>query len=166
MLRDATILSKRECINMKTLLKVTISKSPAEIKSLLYQYACSVENWNMFIKQAEGASWLPFPERDVCRVDTGNNAKEISKNKVYQNKTFSNQYVCIIHGKGNHTTEKCFTIQKLEKNGWKKTKTINEIKDETSSEQYEFNKFSNIYSCDTSKKYSNPFFCGDTNKWN
>lgn len=82
MLRDATILFERECINMKSLVELTIFKSPFEIKSLLYQYACSAENWNMFIQQAEEASWLPFPEKAICRVDVENNVKEISKNKA------------------------------------------------------------------------------------
>ncbi|KAF9762395.1 hypothetical protein NGRA_2048 [Nosema granulosis] len=103
---------------MEFLLKLTISKAPSELKSLLFQYACSSGDWNNFIKQAEEASWMAFPDRSINSVES---SKSNVMNQPIQNKEI-NSAVCIYHGKGNHSTEKCFTIIRLEKLGWKRIK--------------------------------------------
>ncbi len=155
LLHNATILFERDCINMKSLLKQTISKSPPEIKSLLYQYACSANDWNSFIKEAEEVSWLPFPEKTICPVTYENRQNERRQADV---KTQRSRLICLIHGKRNHSTERCFTIMKLEKNGWKRVGTVREIKEEVNNELLDLNKFSNIYSCASFSTNPNPFF--------
>ncbi|KAF9758233.1 Retrovirus-related Pol polyprotein from transposon, partial [Nosema granulosis] len=156
LLSDATLIFERGCINMEFLLKLTISKAPSELKSLLFQYACSSGDWNTFIKQAEEASWMAFPDRSINSVES---SKSNFRNQSIQNKTINNS-VCIYHGKGNHSTEKCFTIIRLEKLGWRRSKHVREIKEhETEDVQENGNKFTNIYSCCSIKiKHKNPFF--------
>ncbi|KAF9762432.1 hypothetical protein NGRA_2020 [Nosema granulosis] len=76
LLADTTTIFERGCINLKFLLKLTISKVPSEIKSLLFQYACSSEDWNTFVKQAEEAAWMACPSSTINRVESARVTKK------------------------------------------------------------------------------------------
>ncbi|KAF9760593.1 Retrovirus-related Pol polyprotein from transposon [Nosema granulosis] len=158
LLRDATFLYEKECINMKSLVRLTISKSPSEIKSLLYQFACTSGNWSNFIKETEEASWLAFPEKAINRVGSEPINSKSSSMKSFEVRKF----VCKLHGRGNHSTESCFTIKKLEKLGWMRKYGVNVLSNSNGKmEEHEgCNKDFNVYSLDTVLECTskNPFF--------
>ena len=153
MLSDANTLFERGCISATSLFQFVISKAPDSIKGIIYE-AATKGDWNYFMTRASEVSWIPF--------NTTNNmyskSNEVEIYKMYNRRKESNVkrkfYCCEIHGKGNHSSDRCITIAEAKKFGYKLTK-INSINAED-EEQHNLNKNINHYSC--INKIGNPFY--------
>lgn len=65
-LRDANLLLDKGCLNVKSLMKLVIARSPEALKGTLYQSACNSRGeWQVFMKTAEDSIWLAYPESNL-----------------------------------------------------------------------------------------------------
>lgn len=104
----------QEYIN--SLIKQVISKSPLELKAMLWQTACSSPDWTRFLRQAEEASWIAFPEQTSPLVCAIKERKEAFVKKRFPNKrniSVKKKEFCKFHGECQHSTDECFTIKKI-----------------------------------------------------
>ncbi|KAI5151821.1 hypothetical protein ENBRE01_2410 [Enteropsectra breve] len=132
LLKDATLIFRRKCINLEALIKQVIVRSPGDIKSLLLQAAQNSPNWQSFVKSAEDAAWIAFPERIIneCSIESDNSVERINyKNTKMKS---SRKLYCKLHGECQHSTENCMTIKLVEQKGWKKesNNNVNLIKED------------------------------------
>lgn len=65
LLLDATEIFGRECIHSGPLIKQVIVRSPGDIKSLLLPAVETSSSWPGFVKKAEEAARVAFPERII-----------------------------------------------------------------------------------------------------
>lgn len=110
---------------------------PDTIKAFLFQVACS-DDWWEFMKAAEESCWLCFPENkeEEIRIESESKLVQVMQEKRFNKQTKRNtddrRKKCIIHGTGNHTSEKCRTLQKLKEKGLvvQRERKINQITEE------------------------------------
>ncbi|KAI5150447.1 hypothetical protein ENBRE01_1499 [Enteropsectra breve] len=65
LLKEATQIFEKGLINKQALIKMVIAKSPSELKSYLFQTACSAPDWITFVKNAEDSAWIAFSEKSI-----------------------------------------------------------------------------------------------------
>lgn len=107
-------------------MKQVIARSPVEVKALLLQAINGGCNWNDFMKYAENASWIAFPEKIV------NSLSSTEKNLQFKKTNFNNSVkgkggkgFCRLHGETNHSMIDCHIIKLVESKGWsRKTNKI------------------------------------------
>ncbi|KAM0686526.1 hypothetical protein COBT_002249 [Conglomerata obtusa] len=89
LIQDATHINLRKEIKTETLMKFVISKTPAELRTLMFQIAYENSDWEDFIRRTEEIMWIPFPE---IIVDMNNNTEariiEIRENKYKKKAIF------------------------------------------------------------------------------
>ncbi|KRH93508.1 pol polyprotein [Pseudoloma neurophilia] len=166
LLQDATLLHDRQLLQTKPLVQLLITKSPAEIKTLLYQKGQVTERWDEIVKIAEEASWIAFPDSLNISNTTQVNATlgNVSNKQEFQRRSnnFGNKNKkppknCEFHGRCAHTTEECYILKKaegiLKKSPPSKTNSAmqNVAGEEENEEAY-------IYSTFDLKFHKNPFF--------
>jgi hypothetical protein len=69
LLRDARIVKSTRGVNVEHIMRQVISRSPAGLKSLLLQVAHQCVGCEEFLRQAESAAWVVFPEQIIGRVE-------------------------------------------------------------------------------------------------
>ncbi|KCZ73926.1 hypothetical protein H311_05113, partial [Anncaliia algerae PRA109] len=124
----------KQYLPSEALVDIVISKSPKEIKTLLWQAKLNGKNWIEVVKMAEELACLAY--NDEMKVQKNSDLEKFNQKKsdeeiieinkieksnydIGKNKNY-NIKKCILHGKCRHSTEECFSIKKLEKNGWSK----------------------------------------------
>lgn len=118
MLQDASLLFNKNLINVEPLIKLVISRSPPELRTLFYQFTYENSDWNEFVKKAEECMWLPFPETatqigEINHIQpyskrnsqTRSSGNKQQRNKYQNNKNFGQ--FCEVHGECGHTSETC-----------------------------------------------------------
>lgn len=106
MLKEGTLLLERGLITVKSLMNMTISKSPIEIKSLLYQIASNtMGDWQEFIRIAEDSSWMAYPEKGHSD-SLFSNAIQHGEKRLMK-KTYTKKRFCLLCGEGNHSSNYC-----------------------------------------------------------
>ncbi|MGL5707633.1 MAG: retroviral-like aspartic protease family protein [Aeromonas sp.] len=154
LLRDATAIFEKKMMSNETLAQMIVTKSPSEIKALLYQTALSVSSWDAFVQKAEEVSWIAFPDKMLTRVE------ENRKSNPNMNRPFKKRMkkFCVLHGEGSHSTRECKRLDEMleleRKDINSKKKNVYEV--EIDREPGAENKNSFIYS--HFSKNSNPFF--------
>ncbi|MGL5706969.1 MAG: retropepsin-like aspartic protease [Aeromonas sp.] len=138
LLRDASLLLNKGCINGRSLIQRVISKSPTEIKSLLIIKAETSGSWDSFRKTAEESAWVAFPEKIVNSVERRIKQEEEDQQPTetvrIQRQTdqrIKKSLFCQIHEYGNHKTNECHIVKLVESKGWvrqrKQSKTDNDF---------------------------------------
>lgn len=61
-------MAKNNAMNIKLIMKNIIERAPGEIKAILNTESHNADTWFEFLKGAENASWIAFPEKIVNRV--------------------------------------------------------------------------------------------------
>lgn len=112
-------------MNVQALTKQVISKSPSELRALLWQTAIGSPDWATFLRQAEGAAWIAFPERiqdvnafavqEKYNVKSSRQFRHTKSELKFDNKK---QKLCKFHGQCQHRTTDCSVIKKLKEMGW------------------------------------------------
>ncbi|MGL6008340.1 MAG: hypothetical protein ACRC1D_02700 [Culicoidibacterales bacterium] len=129
LLKDAKIIIMTHGVSKEHAMRQVIARSPAGLKSLLLQVAQQGVEWEEFLRQAENAAWVVFPERIVGRVSEEHKMAEIGRIdsglKKYSNKKEHGMgsqkdgneklWYCHLHGKGDHSTKFCNVVKLLEK---------------------------------------------------
>ncbi|MGL5708894.1 MAG: reverse transcriptase domain-containing protein [Aeromonas sp.] len=175
LLKDAKLIIAARGVSKEHAMRQVIARSPAGLKSLLLQVASQGVEWEEFLRQAESAAWVVFPERIIGRVIEDHQEAEIGLIKKYTRekekfKRFNNNFkgvegermwFCHIHGKGDHSTKFCKVVKLLESKGWTRNKNKNGIRsvNENFNEENEINS-NDSYLSKRSKKQirRNPFF--------
>ena len=73
LLREASTIFERGCINAEPLMKQVIARSPSELKPILLLAAQQGCSWVTFLRHAENNGWVAFPEKIVNHIYQGNN---------------------------------------------------------------------------------------------
>lgn len=105
-------------------------RSPGDIKSLLLQAASQSGTWGAFIKKAEDAAWVAFPERIINEIAREESGEAIEAN--YPRKLNAKKY-CRLHGEGFHMTKECDIVKLVESRGWIR-KTISQASNKKDSD--------------------------------
>lgn len=123
LLKDARKIKEGKGISVSHLMREVISRAPAGIKSLLLQIAGNGASWETFLREAENAAWIVFPEKILGGVEPQSlDAKDVLYiSKGSKNPAKAKEQFCHYHGKGNHTTNKCEVVKKMEEQGWSRT---------------------------------------------
>lgn len=155
-------------------MKLVIARSPADIKSLLFQMVEQKQTWEMFLKTAEEAAWMAFPNKDrIAHADNTiaqfqtqrrGNANLYNQNRAFNYRQARNQRKtrlhCSYHGPCSHTTAQCMVLAQMNEKRQSQSKPtkINQInqEDEPSNEKSE-NKVTLNYSSIRELSNKNPF---------
>jgi hypothetical protein len=110
-------------------MRQVIARSPAGLKSLLLQVGQVGVQWEEFLRQAENAAWVVFPDKIVGRINTNEN--EVRRSSYVENKkdfedmvskVTKRSGIAIYMEKGNHSTKFCKVVKLMESKGWKRNK--------------------------------------------
>ena len=150
MIDDATRIKEGGIINLRSLAKQFIVRCPPEMKAYLFQAAYS--SWDEFIKSAENAVWMAYPDKIPSAADFIPQSYVVAptSKRKWSNKL---EKFCAIHGKNGHSSEECKTIAKLESAGWRRNKKSENRSINSIEEDSEENKNSLNYSSP-----KNPFY--------
>ncbi|MGL5708890.1 MAG: retropepsin-like aspartic protease, partial [Aeromonas sp.] len=161
MLNEITLILTGQQINLESLIRLMIQKSPPELRTLLFQISYENPDWQDIMKKAENVIWIPFPENRADERIVGNVLSLKSKYQIRKRDNDTNKY-CIVHNKGNHDTNSCMIYKDLLQRGYKieKIKKINhlaeDIEDKRNDSTESENKNFNLYSVFNNNKH-NPF---------
>lgn len=166
LLRKGEFLVEKNCLNTTSCIKLIIARSPMVLKPILLHSASMSATWDVFVKEAQNNLWIAFktPSKEELIIEN-RNILNVKSSYQYTKKNHSNnqpnykKMFCKIHGKCNHSTNKCRIILQLEEQGFKITKksteTINQIVEENDNNENQLNKREFIYSVINCNK--NPF---------
>jgi hypothetical protein len=153
LMEDATDICERNLININSLVKQFIMRCPNIMRPYLAQSLRTATSWQKFAKETEEIMWVCFPE-DITRADLVQETPIINQvgrvNNGFRGQDIKKKKFCSLHGNGNHNTSECFSIKKLEKLGWKRSRIEGRVNGLESEE--DDNKNSLIYS------HNNPFY--------
>ncbi|KAM0674455.1 hypothetical protein GVAV_002068 [Gurleya vavrai] len=160
MLNTANNLNDTGLLKTSALIKIVITKSPENLRSLLFQVAGNNYDWQEVFKIAQESLWIVYPtsvdfsidrnELDGTKKNYFKRLPRYKKNGFKQfNKSLDNKklFFCALHGMGNHQSEECSAIRKMVQNGFE-LKKVNKIGLEDFAEENseEKNKDINYYS--------------------
>ncbi|KAM0676060.1 hypothetical protein GVAV_000021 [Gurleya vavrai] len=151
----ANELYEKNSISEYNLIKLTISRCPANIRPLLVKFTLNDGEWFNFIREAKENAWIAFTEEN-----NQIHGKNILNEDVFAIKKFSGKFqkkwnnknrskYCKLHGQANHTTADCTLLTQLKNRKMKlvSDNEINEIiKKETDDENendHDLNEFIN-----------------------
>ncbi|KAM0685466.1 hypothetical protein COBT_003324, partial [Conglomerata obtusa] len=114
MLEEAGDLLQQGSINVRSMMKLIISRSPIAIKSVLYHVETSnMGDWGDFCRVAEGSAYIGYQEESDVIIPR----KKIKVIKKSYNGKFKKEKkkgrFCLMHGKGNHDTNFCRNMKEL-----------------------------------------------------
>ncbi|KAF9760594.1 Retrovirus-related Pol polyprotein from transposon [Nosema granulosis] len=149
-LNDASILFKKNYMNIVPLTQVVINKSPGDMKALLLQAAETAQSWDSFIKRAENVAWIAFPDHTLNRVEQDQRTHE-SSGKMY----------CEWHEVNTHDTKDCVTLKKV-KEKYKETERYNKTKQSKTQKNTKYTQRKKVYAVESQVSDNEDSIQGET----
>jgi hypothetical protein len=85
-----------------------------------YLFQAAYFSWEEFIKSAENAVWMAYPDKIPASADFIPQSYVVAPT-IKKSWAAKSEKVCAIHRKNGHSSEECKTIAKLELAGWKRS---------------------------------------------
>ena len=124
LMKTLTLANKTDSkngIERKALMKLTIARIPDNIKSILI--SDRMQRWLVGIHESSGRELLArcFSEDRLEELSMENDSKilQVVQEKKYNKiwKMDDKEKRCIIHGRGNHSSQECRTLVRLKEKG-------------------------------------------------
>ncbi|KAM0678690.1 hypothetical protein BDAP_000800 [Binucleata daphniae] len=147
MLKLAITLHEKNFLEVVSLMKHTIMKSPTDVKSYLFQKGLETNDWYDFLKYAKESIWLCFETQSEVAII--NKYEKRYSNNEKKNIGENGRKFCKFHGACNHNSMTCRILKEIETKGYilqKKKSNVNAIEaaeDAVSDDNLELNKTPN-----------------------
>ncbi|KAM0685442.1 hypothetical protein COBT_003348 [Conglomerata obtusa] len=163
MLELADDLFQRNAINETSLIKLSISKCPANLRPLLVKHCYNDGEWFSFLREARENTWIAYINEinhssvDLIPQQSLFEIKQYNKKYDKSFKKGGNSKWCQIHKTSKHSTDECRLKKELEKRNLKivPIKKVNALEEEnndcgnTENDIINKNSFNYIFSIHT-----------------
>lgn len=120
LIKDAKVIREEGCVEAFTLMKEIIIRSPGNLRLQLLRLQINNSiSWEWFIRDAEKAAWVGFPEMLVNQIED-RDSNEFVDEKVEMNEinaSKGSKAFCHIHGESDHKTTECKIVKLSESKG-------------------------------------------------
>ncbi|KAI5182010.1 hypothetical protein NEOKW01_2150, partial [Nematocida sp. AWRm80] len=154
MMRDASYLSQHNYLSVAAIVDQIIIRSPAELRTTLWQVASDLNNVYELSKAVEKILPLAYSqEGSMAHEQVNANKMAFNRNNNINNN--SEKKWCALHGKTYHDTDSCITIQTLRKRQSEKKAMKSQFKKEFIKDDSNYSFTSKCFNSES--KCNNPF---------